>query len=358
MGSATGRIRPGKSQVAKNGSTTEKQGLEQIRLNNYAPVFCSLMTTGTKRDQVCQVIGLQIVIVLVRDIPKLAKWFDVMNVQSASISFLGLSAVLTAITITLACCTLLCGPIRAVVILIPSLPIGVIYAPFVRGYPSRITLSTTKPMLGLFLGNPKIASALTTHNAYRWVSTAPRCVFGLPKCVTLPRAKRTFRKPWSDLVHFSALTARNTNSRNATTKTRSLGSQGPKTNPATGKKSTLGHAGLVSYETHTANRAINRCMSKCETAVWSAKYTFLTNLTWVALNILSAVGTRIQLSWHKNTPIGSLATCLGNAKANWGMNSIPQPSVIQRPLSISIIAHSSYCSNRLAHQEAINGCYD
>jgi len=101
------------------------------------------MTHLAKRYEINQIICLLVAFILSRDIPKLTKRADMVNIQGALYFGLSRTAVLTVVLVALACGALLRPPVWAIVALIAALPIGCIFASAVLRLPYSMTFAAT-----------------------------------------------------------------------------------------------------------------------------------------------------------------------------------------------------------------------
>lgn len=102
--------------------------MEQQGLNRHFTMLGSQVTTAAKTNEVGENVGLTVVLVMPRDIAKLAERLDMVNVQLPSVSFLCHAATLASVIVACAGCSALHTPVRAIVGAIAAFPHGVFVA--------------------------------------------------------------------------------------------------------------------------------------------------------------------------------------------------------------------------------------
>jgi hypothetical protein len=102
-------------------------GGDQCGLDGDKLRLCFGVTLWAERNQVTQIVGLQIEVVLMTDIAKRAEWDNVVNIKSARL-LLGLAAALAFVAISFPGGALLAIPIWPIVIGVTTFPVGIIFA--------------------------------------------------------------------------------------------------------------------------------------------------------------------------------------------------------------------------------------
>lgn len=102
------------------------------------------MTNHTKCNQIIQVISLNVVIIFIRYVTKIPKWFNVVNVESLPVFIFGFITILTTKTGSFSSLFALPSPIRTIVLGMAAFPEAGILPRLISRYPLIVTGRATK----------------------------------------------------------------------------------------------------------------------------------------------------------------------------------------------------------------------